>query len=155
MSRLVCLSIVLGACSGGSSSTPDAEEIVNCATVTGADTYIVGLHKPGVGGTLDFKLMSATPAPPAQGNNDWTLQINAMSAGVVGAPVAGAQIQVTPYMPAHMHTSPIKAIVTDKGNGLYELTPVNLWMPGVWQTTISVASASGTDNATYSFCIPN
>ena len=154
MSRLVLLaSVVLAACSGGSSSTADAEEIVNCATVTGADTYVVGLPKHGMAGALDFKLMSATPAPPAQGNNDWTLQINATSAGA--APVVGAQIQVTPYMPAHMHTSPIKAVVTDKGNGLYELTPVNLWMPGVWQTTISVVSASGTDNATYSFCIPN
>lgn len=140
----------LGACHG-SSASPDAEEVIDCTTVQ-ADTFVIGLDKPGTAGMLDFKLMAASPAPPAQGNNTWTVKVSTMAGGTA---VPGATIQVTPYMPAHMHTSPIKATVTDKGDGTYTLAPVNLWMPGVWETTLQVTSPSGADSAMFRFCIPN
>jgi hypothetical protein len=142
----------LAAC-GGTMSGDDSAPY-NCAAETRADTFTVGLPKTGQGGMLEFKLMTADPAPPARGDNTWNIQINAMTSGVVGNGVAGGSLSVTPFMPDHAHGSPIQVVVTDKGGGAYELSPVNLWMPGLWQTTIEATSASGTDVAVFAFCIP-
>jgi hypothetical protein len=133
----------------------DDQAPYNCAAETRADTFFAGMHKAGAAQALDFKLMSADPAPPARGDNTWELQVSAMSAGTVGSGVTGASLSVTPFMPDHQHGTPIQVEITDKGNGMYELTPVNLWMPGLWQTTIQASSANGASDAVvYSFCIP-
>ena len=120
--------------------------------VTGADTFTVGLEKMGQGGTLDFKLLSATPSPPARGDNSWVVQINQTASGA--APLEGATLQVTPFMPAHQHGSPIMVQITPMPDaGQYKLEPVNLWMPGVWETTIRASAGTSTDSAVYKFCI--
>ncbi len=148
----VLLAASFGACTSSTSNGDDTGQ-VNCATETRADHFVIGLEKPGEAGMLDFKLMQATPAPPASGDNAWQIQINTMSSGVVGNALTGATIKATPYMPDHMHTSPIKAKMTDLGNGLYELSPINLWMPGLWETTVE--DTGTTDKAVFRFCIPN
>src|SRR4051812_30181443 len=79
----VALSVSLAAC--GTDSTGDDE--VDCTKVTGTDTFVVGLDKAGMSGTLDFKLMSADPAPPSRDDNAWIVQVSTMNAGVVGSPV--------------------------------------------------------------------
>ena len=144
----------LAAC-GSSSPGPDAP--LDCSKVTGVDYYVAGLEKPGASGMLDFQLVSATPAPPMRDNNTWVVQINSMASGVVGAPMDGLSITVTPYMPAHQHGTPIEVIVTPSTSmsGQYTLDPVNLWMPGVWQTTIFATLGSVTDQVDYTFCIPD
>ena len=141
---------LLAACGG-----PDeSDDTVDCTKVTGADTFTVGLEKPGTSGAMDFRLMSVSPSPPARGDNNWVVQINAMTSGVVGAPVDGAMLQVTPFMPAHQHGSPIQVTITPGTTaGEYNLAPVNLWMPGVWETTIRATSSTTTDSAVYKFCI--
>lgn len=139
----------LAACGGD-----DTEEEVDCSKVTGTDTFVVGLDKPGANGLLDFKLMSADPAPPARDDNAWVVQISTMDAGVVGSPVDGAIMTVTPFMPSHQHGSPKHVVVSPVAGmtGQYTLTPVNMWMPGVWETTIETTSPSA-DKAVYRFCI--
>lgn len=131
----------------------DPEE-VDCTKVTGTDTFVVGLEKPGEAGLLNFQLMSAEPAPPARDDNTWTVQVNQLNAGVVGAPIDDATLNVTPFMPEHQHGSPIRVQVSAAGApGQYTLSPVNLWMPGVWETTIRATSGTTTDSAVYRFCI--
>jgi hypothetical protein len=134
----------------------DTGGTVDCSMVTDADTFVVGLEKPGMNGALDFQMMSAMPAPPARGDNTWVVQINTMSSGVVGDPADGLTLMVTPFMPAHQHGSPIQVQITPMTEpGQYQLSPVNLWMPGVWETTIRATTASQTsDLAVYRFCIP-
>lgn len=147
--RSAILCVLLAAC--GTDSGDDTMEI-DCSTVTGADTFTVGLEKMGQGGTLDFKLLSATPAPPARGDNTWVVQINQTASGA--APLEGATLQVTPFMPAHQHGSPIMVQITPMPDaGQYKLEPVNLWMPGVWETTIRASAGTSTDSAVYKFCI--
>ncbi|HTL32815.1 MAG TPA: FixH family protein [Kofleriaceae bacterium] len=142
--------VALAACGGDDGTTDE----VDCTKVTGADTFTVGLDKVGTSGAMDFKLMNATPAPPARGDNTWTVQISTMASGVVGAPIDGAMLQVTPFMPAHQHGSPIQVQITPGTTaGEYNLEPVNLWMPGVWETTIRATSSTTTDTAVYKFCI--
>ena len=147
--RPVLFCVLLAAC--GTDSGDDTMEI-DCTMVTGADTFTVGLEKMGQGGTLDFKLLSATPSPPARGDNSWVVQINQTASGA--APLEGAQLQVTPFMPAHQHGSPIQVQITPMPDaGQYKLEPVNLWMPGVWETTIRASAGASTDSAVYKFCI--
>jgi hypothetical protein len=148
---LTVLTSTLAACGGHD----HADDEVDCSMVTGTDTFVVGLEKPGNGGTLDFQLMSADPAPPARDDNTWIVQINSMNAGVVGAPVDGASLTVTPFMPSHQHGSPIRTEITPVVGqaGQYTLSPVNMWMPGVWEVTIKGSTDTTTDTAVYRFCI--
>jgi hypothetical protein len=119
------------------------------------DTFVVGLDKPGKDGIYDFKLMSATPAPPARNNNTWIVQVNQMSMGVVGAPVDGATMKVTPFMPEHMHGTAVPAVITPQTEpGQYKMDPVNMWMEGVWEITVRATVGTTTDTALFKFCIP-
>ncbi|MEJ7603693.1 MAG: FixH family protein, partial [Kofleriaceae bacterium] len=84
--------------------------------------------------------------------NTWVLQINATG----GSPVTGAAMTVTPFMPDHQHGSGKTVVVEPMSEpGQYQLAPVNMWMPGLWETTISASSASGTDQVVFKFCIPS
>ena len=148
-SSLLPLLFAVAACgSKPPESLPDAA--YDCATETRADAFSVGLTKAGSQGVVTFKLMSSTPAPPARGDNKW--EIDLVDAG--GAPVAGAKVKVVPFMPDHNHGTSIKAQVTETSAGHYEVTPVNLWMPGLWQVTVTATPVGGTlDTAIFSFCI--
>jgi hypothetical protein len=147
---------LVAACGTNGDDGSGSDAPIDCTMVTNADTFVVGLEKAGTNGALDFKMMSATPAPPARGDNTWIFQINEMTSGVVGNPVSGATLQVTPFMPAHQHGSPIQVQITPLPDaGQYQLNPVNLWMPGVWETTIrATTTAQASDTVVYRFCIP-
>lgn len=148
LALLVLALPLAGACADDTHG--DDEEIVDCAKET-ADQYTVGLQKTGT--VLDVKLMSALPAPPTRGDNEWIIHINTVAGA---APVSGATIEVTPFMPKHQHGTPIDVkIEAQSSAGDYKLSPVNLWMPGVWETTIEMVSPSGTDQVVYKFCIPS
>jgi len=161
LGRLSILGSALAVGCGGGMAADDVAgdaytESYNCATETRADTFSVGLEKAGLTGALDFKLMTADPAPPARGDNTWVIQVNAMANSVVGAPVTGLEtgMTITPYMPDHQHGTPIDVVITPMPDaGQYQLSPVNLWMPGLWQTTISVNANGSKDHVVYSFCL--
>lgn len=132
-------------------------EKVDCTKFTDLDTFTVGLEKAGRQGTLNFRLMTITPNPPANGDNTWNVEIRTLTSGVVGAPVDGATLQVTPYMPEHDHVSPVTVGVSPMTEpGQYKLDPVNMWMPSVWETTIRATPSGATesDSAMYRFCLP-
>ncbi|MEO7732899.1 MAG: hypothetical protein ABIY55_18180, partial [Kofleriaceae bacterium] len=94
-----CLLAPAAACGGGGGDPPvDADEALACQSSGRGEIFVVGLEHAGKDGMLDFKLMSATPAPPGRDFNSWLLQISSMAAGVVGAPVSGATISVAPFM---------------------------------------------------------
>ena len=148
------LASLLAACGtddgGGGDDAP-----VDCSKVTGVDTFVAGLPKAGIQGNAEFKLLSADPAPPARGDNTWILQVNAMSGGTVGSPISGASITAAPFMPAHQHGSPKEVVITPMPDaGQYKLEPVNMWMPGVWETTIQTTGTGNDDTVVYRFCIP-
>lgn len=156
MRHWMILCLGLAACGGSSSGGADAPDVVDCSTVQGVDTFQIPLKHQGINGTLEFQMMSADPPMPSRGDNTWVVQINSMASGVVGNPVDGASFNVTPFMPAHQHGTPVPVQITPAGTpGQYTLTPVNLWMPGVWETTIAVTSGSTMDSAVYKFCIPS
>ncbi len=153
MRHWMILCLGLAAC-GGSSGGADADT-VDCSTIMGTDTFVVGLEHQGAAGLIDFKMMSAMPAPPARDDNTWIIELDTMTNGVVGNPIDGATMTATPFMPSHQHGTPKQVVITPTGTtGQYQLSPVNMWMPGVWETTIKV-SAPQSDTAVYKFCIPS
>ena len=144
------LVVVTAACSGGTDNTDDTTSY-NCADEDRADEFVVGLEKNGLSGKLVFKLLEATPAPPSRGNNAWILQVTSQG---TAAPVTGATMVVTPFMPDHQHGSPIVVGIEPMPEaGNYKLSPVNLWMPGLWETKITAQNGQETDAAVFSFCL--
>jgi hypothetical protein len=144
---LVGLSVA--ACGDGHNhGTADAG--YDCSIEDRDDTFVAGLEKLGDNGTLTFRLASSTPAPPSRGDNTWMIDVLGG-----GSPVTGATLTLTPFMPDHRHGTPITPVVTEQLGGQYQATPVNLWMPGLWEVTIEATPAGGAaDSAVYRFCIP-
>jgi hypothetical protein len=123
-----------------------------CEAETRKDTLVAGLHKHGAANVLDFTLTSITPSPPARGDNTWVVQLTATS----GSPVADATVTMTPFMPDHGHGTPIKVnAVALPIAGQYQLSPINVWMPGYWEATIHASQGSTNDSAVFKFCIAN
>jgi YtkA-like len=137
----------------GGASSPDANEGLACVMSGRGETYVVGLEHAGAGGMLDFKLMSAMPSPPAFSKNTWIVQINRMSGGVVGAPATGATLTVTPFMPDHQHGTLRVNVEAMPEAGHYRLTPIDMWMAGLWEVTIDADAGGVRDRVVYKFCI--
>lgn len=150
------LSVVGAAGCHNGSTGPDADEAVACMTSGRGDTYAVGLQHTGMNALYIFKMMSATPAPPGRNLNTWVIQITWEA---TGAPVTGASLIVSPFMPDHQHgpgdvTPQVMELTTP---GQYQISDINTWMPGYWEITIDATgpvSAPAEDNAVFKFCIP-
>lgn len=151
---------VLAGCGGGDTDTSGTTtttttsatttETPACATDPRAQAYAVGLSSTSTDGAVKITFVDADPAPPAKGNNTWTVAIT----DAAGAPIAGATIATVAYMPDHGHTSPIKPVATEMAPGTYEVTPVNLFMPGIWEVTLTVTPSGGTaEPVKFTFCI--
>jgi membrane fusion protein, copper/silver efflux system len=93
---------------------------------------------------------SSEPSPPSKGRNTFRVKL-AQS----GAPVTGAEVSITFFMPAMpaMGMSAMRTVVKleDKGSGLYEGSG-DLQNGGTWQTTV-VAQKNGQTVATRQFTV--
>ena len=92
------------------------------------------------GATLDY---SSDPARPRMGSNTFRVKLT----GADGAPITGAQVTVTFFMPAMpaMGMAAMRNVATlsDKGGGLYE-GPGEVKMGGTWQVTVLATKAGQT-----------
>ncbi len=93
--------------------------------------------------------LTSEPGPPMKGVNAWTLMISDHA----GADAEDAEVIVTPYMPEHGHGSQSDAVVTVDGGGQYTVTPVDLHMAGVWDSTIEITHGGMTDEVHFVFDI--
>jgi hypothetical protein len=149
------------ACSSPSSTSGDAPDgagpsvsadAAGCKDYTGPlETYSAGMTRPGDSGALKFQLVSATPPPPATQNMTWTLKITDST----GQPVTGATFSpaIKTWMPQHTHGSTAVPMAVEKGDGVYEIDNLYLYMIGVWQVTFYVKSGTTTDKTTFAFCL--
>jgi hypothetical protein len=109
------------------------------------------MAKQSQDGKFTLQLQKSDPAPPAKGDNTWDIQL----VDALGAPVNGATIDVTPFMPDHGHGTAIDAVATpaSSGEGEYSISPINLWMPGLWQVTLRAEAGDAQDDVVLGFCI--
>jgi hypothetical protein len=130
---------------------PDADQFIPCTDDPRADHYTAGMQKTGPKGQLAVTLVSADPGPPIKGTNTWTVLVTDTTAG----PQSGATLKVTPFMPDHGHGTSVKPVIsalTDAGQ--YKVTPLYLFMAGLWQVTLDVTTSAGTRDAiVFSFCV--
>lgn len=149
----ITTTLILTACGGEENVHPNNPHHTNHGATnhdnSAADVYVDGLMKEGDEGHLQVMLMSANPAPPDVGDNSWTLRV----VNLDGEAIDDAKVTVTPFMPAHGHgTSPADYTGTFTEDGTYEVGPFDLFMPGMWETTVKV-EADLDDTATYSFIL--
>lgn len=140
-----------GGAGGQSSSSTGIATEPACAKDPRVVSYAVGVEAKATDGALSVHFMDANPAPPAKGNNTWMVQLLDGN----GKPVNGATIVTKGFMPDHGHGTSVKPQATAKGqDGTYEITPVTLFMPGVWQITFTVTTTDGmADSAVVTFCV--
>ncbi len=146
--------IALGALTAsllGCSSKPDAGDASQTAIneapadagdcTTRAEGVTAGLAKTSTGGYA-FTVTALAPSEPVQSEgapgNTWTVSIADSS----GAPVTGAVLQVSSYMPDHGHYAPT-AVAIEKGAGVYEIDDLVLPMPGLYDITLGASLSSG------------
>jgi hypothetical protein len=147
------------ACGGGGDGEGPAETPgptpgsgIDCERETRDDPYVPGRVVDGERGVFQVTLVASDPAPPDKGDNTWTLEVTERAGG---QPVDGATIEITPFMPDHGHGTPIRAQVTAGGApGVYRAGPVNTWMPGYWEVSVSVVGSDGrSDRVVFKLCI--
>jgi hypothetical protein len=150
--RLSTLSLVIlasTACGGSHEPNvhPTPSDTVTCGSST-ADAPNAGLSRQGALGRYTFELAAFDPAPPVVGTNTWTVRV--LDANE--APVTGAQLAIKAFMPLHGHGSSAVPQITPQGDS-YSIAGVYLFMPGLWQITLTATTADGTDSAVFNFCI--
>lgn len=145
---IVATSALSAACHGDDGHSHDEE--VDCDLETRAQAYVAGLV--GADSTdIEISLLESVPGPPTKGDSTWRIQV----LDSAGMPMDNLSVTATPFMPDHGHGTPNGAEVTELAEpGEYEIAPVNLWMPGLWETTIEISDGAGlSDMAVFSFCI--
>ena len=80
--------------------------------------------------------VTIAPDPPVVGKNTLTIQVT----DAASLPVAGVTVTVDATMPAMGHGSNDVPVVTDKGGGTYEATPLTFQMAGSWQVTVKATN---------------
>lgn len=155
MTRTKCVRPWLGAiaiaalaiAAGCGDDMHDHDHAASCADEPRAETYVAGLEKLGTAVKVQ---LTSTPAPPAKGDNTWTIMVTDLGDG----PLDGLAIDSTPFMPDHGHGTPLQETVTAGSvAGEYVLAPINLWMPGYWEVAIDLAGTGIDDEVVYKVCI--
>lgn len=138
---LSLVALIALACSPGDGG-PDAGADAGTTSSAGADTYSAGMMK--MGDTVHVILLEASPAPPDVGNNTWTVRVTDMNDQALD----DATVVVSPFMPEHQHgtSPPDYAATAAPGEGEIEVGPFDLFMPGLWEMTVSVTTPDGVDD---------
>jgi hypothetical protein len=140
-----------GAGPADASADAPTEATVTCADDARVDSYAPNLVKASASGHLKVTLVSSDPVPPSVGTNTWKIHV----ADGAGAPMAASGITIASFMPDHGHGSSVKAVITDNGNGDYTVTPLYLFMPGVWRITFALPAtdAAPAEQVQFFFCV--
>ncbi len=75
-----------------------------------------------------------------------------------GAGINNLGITAVPWMPDHGHGTSVKPMTMSSGqNGQYTITPLYLFMAGLWQITLQMqnqnVTPATTDQVVFSFCL--
>ena len=134
----MCCAAASAGC-GGSAGAPDPGAFASSPAAT--LTSDSGLHRIAV--------YSAPDAQPTRGVNALRIVITNVEGG---RPATGLDLDVVPWMPAMGHGASVKPRVeTGTEPGVFTVTRVNLFMPGLWEIRTSIGGATQRDHATAQF----
>jgi hypothetical protein len=153
----------LGACSDdaapgepSSSATPDltdrgAESEATPVDCGGAgEDFVLGMLKSTPSGALSVAIVAAEPAPPLVGPNAWIVMLSAET----GEAIADASVTLTGWMPRHGHGLSSVPLTRELDGGRYEIRPINLFMPQLWEFGVVVTRNGEPEVVTFTFCVP-
>lgn len=123
-SSLVAAAALVAAC--GESDEPRAPVVF-------AGDAVLTLASTPSGWTTAWRF---SPSQPVRGFNAAELTVH----GVDGEPLLGLVVKALPWMPAHGHGTSAKALVTERGEGVYVIDPVYYYMGGHWELRTSLAA---------------
>jgi YtkA-like len=156
LGALALLAISLAACNststgGGSGGSPGSDTDSLCDTDPRAETYAVGLSATSADGKMKVSFVDADPAPPDKGLNSWTMKVT----DAADKPVTGASIVLVPFMPDHGHGASVDPQVKPMpSEGMYQITVIDLFMPGIWTNTFTITPTSGpAETVVFTFCV--
>jgi hypothetical protein len=116
------------ACSSAGASDPGTISETAAAVVTSDQ------------GGLQISVHSAPDAQPTRGVNTLRLVVTHVSDG---SPVSGLALDVVPWMPAMGHgTSVTPSVAPGPDPGSYDITNVNLFMPGLWEIRTTIGGST-------------
>jgi hypothetical protein len=152
------LALLAGGCSsdeparGGAAGSSSLSGEVSCSDDPRVDPFSAGMAKDGARGALTFELLTSDPAPPAKGDNAWTLRI----VDAADEP-ADVSLEVQLSMPDHGHGSPVVPKIS-RDAGHFSVAPLNLFMAGVWQIDFHAKDSerddeTPLDDVSFFFCI--
>jgi hypothetical protein len=130
---------------------PDADTFIPCDDDPRAEHYAPSMQKTGPKGQITVTLLSSDPGPPIKGVNTWKVLVTESGK----TPQAGVTMKVVPFMPDHGHGTNLKPAITPLADvGQYQVTPLYLFMAGLWEVTLNVTTTTGSQDAVvFRFCI--
>jgi len=151
MVRLTLAALVFAAACGGDDDV-DPDTTYNCETDDRDEAFTANLERTGAGG-VSFTIVEGSPVQLVRGENAWTIYV-----AKDGAPLTGvdSSLKLTPFMPDHQHGTGVRAIWHPIAGmpGYYDVSPINLWMPGIWEVTIEATpTGAARDSVLFKFCL--
>lgn len=150
--HLIIATLLALSSSACANDEPESEPFNICDNFnTAYEDIVTGLTKEGDNGLVRVRYVSSTPAPPAEGDNTWTVQLTDTS----DTPLAdGAVTEVKPWMPDHGHGTTVEPTMSDMdGESMVDVNDIDFRMPGVWTLTFTVETGGQIDTATFNVCI--
>lgn len=157
MTRAVsCLALALApgiaSCGGDDEAAPPAPlEIVRpeelCDRIQ-SDAYVAGVERASADGSFRVKILDAAPAPPAAGDNTWTVQL-------LGEVSAGAP-RVSAARDGRIGSAHVPTVtVVDGAPRVFRIGALLLGIPGRWEIALrpSADDPRGDRVATFAFCV--
>jgi hypothetical protein len=140
-----------GSSGAGDVADRSAEPNLTRGDCAGAgEDFVLGMSKTTESGALTVAIVAATPAPPLQGENSWTAQLS----GESGEPTTGASVSFTGRMPLHRHGLTTLPLIRELDGGRYEIQPIILFMPQLWELSVGVTRNDETEAVTFDICVP-
>ncbi len=121
--------------------------IVSVAACSGTETEdsIEGTVETSAGGIV-VTLESSDPPQLFRGDHTWTFTISDEA-----GPMTGLDVDLVPFMPQHGHGTPVVAEASEITPGTYSIAPVNLWMGGTWESTLTFGDQHPDESVVFVF----
>jgi hypothetical protein len=74
--------------------------------------------------------------------------------GESGEAITAADVTLTGWMPEHGHGLTAVPLTEELGGGRYEIQPIVLYMPQLWELDVVVTRNDEREAVTFTFCVP-
>lgn len=158
---VLCFAWLSVACGGGDQDPTGQQQEHQCEGR--GEPIVLGMSKTSASGLVSATLTQATPLPPAQAPNTWTLELLHSTGepvvdldpdpGDEDAVARDSEVVGEIYMADHAHRLRKSAVMSDPG--VFEL-PFQITMNGYWEVTVTVQPDESPDDfedALFGFCV--